>query len=141
RRDPPRRRAQAGRRALALPVPGTHTLAPRHDPVRGSARHSLDCSAGGCAGVLMSDAMSFPTRVVFGAGSLRELPAELARVGAHRPLLVVDRGIVGAGLLRRLTDVLESAGIAFVAFERDVSNPVEENVREGVEAYKRRGCD
>lgn len=89
----------------------------------------------------MSDAMSFPTRVVFGAGSLRELPAELARVGAHRPLLVVDRGIVGAGLLRRLTDVLESAGIAFAIFERVDSNPVEKNVREGVEVYRSRGCD
>lgn len=89
----------------------------------------------------MFDAMSFPTRVVFGAGSLNRLPAELARVGAHRPLLVVDRGVVGAGLLRRLTDVLESAGVPFAVFERVDSNPVEKNVWEGVEAYKSRGCD
>lgn len=89
----------------------------------------------------MFDTMSFPTRVVFGAGSLAQLPAELARIGATRPLLVVDRGVVGAGLLRRMTDVLDAAGVAYVSFERVDSNPGEKNVWEGVEAFRSKGCD
>lgn len=89
----------------------------------------------------MFSAMSFPTRVVFGTGCLREVPAELARVGAQRPLVVTDRGVVGAGLVRRLADVLENAGIRSVVFERVDPNPVEKNVWDGVEAYKAAGCD
>jgi alcohol dehydrogenase class IV len=86
-------------------------------------------------------AMSFPTRVVFGAGCVKELPAELERVGAQRPLLVVDRGIVGAGIARRVTEVLENAGVRYQVFERVDPNPVEKNVWDGVEAYKSAGCD
>lgn len=85
--------------------------------------------------------MSFPTRIVFGAGCLKELPAEIERVGAQRPLIVVDRGIVGAGIARRATDVLENAGIRYQVFERVDPNPVEKNVWDGVEAYKSAGCD
>ncbi len=36
---------------------------------------------------------SFPTRTLYGAGSLRELPAHLARLGIHRPLVVTDPGL------------------------------------------------
>ena len=89
----------------------------------------------------MSHVMSFPTRVVFGAGSVRELPAELQNVGAQRPLLVVDRGVVGAGIARRVSEVLENAGARYQLFERVDSNPVERNVWDGVEAYKSAGCD
>jgi alcohol dehydrogenase class IV len=89
----------------------------------------------------MFSSMSFPTRVVFGAGCIRELPGELERAGAQRPLIVVDRGIVGAGIARRVTEVLENAGVRYQVFERVDPNPVEKNVWEGVEAYKSAGCD
>ncbi len=89
----------------------------------------------------MFSAMSFPTRVVFGAGCARTLPAELERVGAQRPLVVVDRGIVGAGIARKITDILENAGVRYQVFEKVDPNPVEKNVWDGVEAYKAAGCD
>jgi alcohol dehydrogenase class IV len=89
----------------------------------------------------MFHAMSFPTRVVFGAGCVRELPAELMRAGAQRPLVVTDRGVIGAGILRRVTDVLDEAGVRHAVFERVDQNPVEKNVWDGVEAFKATGCD
>lgn len=89
----------------------------------------------------MFPAMSFPTRVVFGAGCVRQLPSELQRVGAQRPLVVVDRGVIGAGIARRVTDVLENAGVRYQVFERVDSNPVERNVWDGVEAFRAAGCD
>jgi len=89
----------------------------------------------------MSYVMNFPTRVVVGAGCIRELPGELHRAGAIRPLLVADRGLVGAGLVRRVASVLEQAGLRFQLFERVDSNPVERNVWDGVEAFRSAGCD
>ena len=41
---------------------------------------------------------SFPTRIVFGAGAIRELGGEAKRLGIERPLLVTDRGIVQCGI-------------------------------------------
>jgi alcohol dehydrogenase class IV len=89
----------------------------------------------------MSHVMSFPTRVVFGEGCVRELPTELRSAGAQRPLVVADRGVVGAGIVRRVTEVLENAGMRFAVFDRVDSNPVERNVWDGVEAFKAAGCD
>lgn len=89
----------------------------------------------------MSHVMSFPTRVVFGAGCVRELSTELQNVRAQRPLLVADRGVVGAGIVRKVTEVLESAGLRYQVFDRVDSNPVEKNVWDGVEAFKSAGCD
>lgn len=89
----------------------------------------------------MFPTMSFPTHVVFGAGCLSELPSELRKVGAQRPLVVVDRGIIGAGLVRRLADILDQSGVDHVVFERVDSNPTEKNVWDGVEAYRSAGCD
>ena len=63
----------------------------------------------------MPSVMSFPTRIVFGRGAIRELPAELKRAGASRPLLVTDRGILQVGLLRFVTPLLERSAIAFGA--------------------------
>jgi alcohol dehydrogenase class IV len=54
---------------------------------------------------------------------------------------VVDRGIVGAGIARRVSDVLENAGVRYQVFERVDPNPIEKNVWDGVEAYKSAGCD
>ncbi len=89
----------------------------------------------------MSHVMSFPTRVVFGAGCVRELPVELQNAGAKRPLIVADRGVVGAGIVRRVTEVLDAAGLRYALFDRVDSNPVEKNVWDGVEAFRSAGCD
>ena len=42
---------------------------------------------------------SFPTRVLFGAGSVALAGEELKRLGANRVLVVTDGGIVASGLL------------------------------------------
>ena len=36
--------------------------------------------------------MSWPTRVVFGAGALKRLPAQVERLKMKRPLVVTDQG-------------------------------------------------
>ena len=64
----------------------------------------------------MASVMSFPTRIVYGRGAIKELPNELKRVSASRPLLVTDRGILQAGLLRFITPLLEQAGIRAQVF-------------------------
>jgi alcohol dehydrogenase class IV len=85
--------------------------------------------------------MSFPTRVVFGAGALQRLPAQVARLGMKHPLVVTDVGVVKAGLLERVGQVLKEAGIAFDVFDGVTPNPTEADVDAGLAAYRRHGCD
>ena len=89
----------------------------------------------------MISEFSFPTRIVFGNGSLREVPNHLARLGAKRPLVVADAGIARSGLLARLTAVLEAAKVTFAVFDRVEPDPTEVDVEEGLRAYRDAACD
>ena len=89
----------------------------------------------------MANAMSFPTRIVHGQGAIRELPAELKRAGATRVLLVTDKGILQAGLLRFVTPLLEQAGIKSALFSDFAANPTDQDAIRGVEAYRAAHAD
>lgn len=89
----------------------------------------------------MASVMSFPTRIVYGKGSIAELPNELKRAGAKRPLLVTDRGILQAGLLRFVTPLLEQAGIRAEVFSSFEANPTDADAIRGVEAYRAAKAD
>ena len=84
---------------------------------------------------------SFPTRILFGEGALKELPDRVRGLGGSRVLLVVDPGVVAAGLAARVESVLGAGGLTFVTFDRVAPNPVEDSVHEGVERYREKRCD
>jgi 4-hydroxybutyrate dehydrogenase len=85
--------------------------------------------------------MSYPTRVVLGAGALQRVAAHVQRLGMQRPLVVTDAGVVKAGLAPRLYAALEQGGIAFSKFERVEPNPTERDVFGGLDAYRNGKCD
>ena len=89
----------------------------------------------------MASVMSFPTRIVFGKGAIKELPNELKRAGATKPLLVTDKGILQAGLLRFVAPLLEQAGIKAPIFTDFAANPTDGDALKGVEAYRAAGAD
>ncbi len=85
--------------------------------------------------------LSWPTRIVVGAGALKHLPDEVRRLGLQRPLVVTDAGVAKAGLLDRVLAVLGEAGIVHVLFDRVKPDPTEPDVFAGLEAYRTGGCD
>jgi len=85
--------------------------------------------------------MSWPTRIVLGAGALKLLPDEVKRLEMRRPLLVTDVGVLKAGLADRVMAVLGEAGIVHVLFDRVTPDPTERDVFAGLEAYRSGGCD
>jgi 4-hydroxybutyrate dehydrogenase len=85
--------------------------------------------------------LSWPTRIVLGAGAIARLPDEVRRLGMHRPLLVTDLGVVKAGLADTVIGVLSEAGIVHVLFDHVTPDPVEKDVFAGLEAYRTGDCD
>jgi alcohol dehydrogenase class IV len=85
--------------------------------------------------------MSWPTRIVLGAGALARLGEEVARLGVKRPLVVTDPGVVRAGIAARVHAVLAGAGLRFARFEDVQANPTDRDAAQGVAAFRAGDCD
>lgn len=80
---------------------------------------------------------TFPCRILFGMGAVRQLAGELSRLGVTRPLVVTDPGLVAVGLVERVTAALEGA----VFFDAVHANPTEGDCLAALERYREHGCD
>jgi alcohol dehydrogenase class IV len=81
---------------------------------------------------------TFPNRIVFGAGAVGCLPAELGRLGVVRPLIVTDPGLMALGLVDRL---IAQLGPGAVVHSDVHANPTEADVLGGLALYREAGCD
>jgi choline dehydrogenase len=78
-----------------------------------------------------------PTRIVHGPGAIRRLGELVRELGVERPLLVTDKGVVGAGLADRALEHVDGA----VVFDDVKANPDIELVGRASAAYRAEGCD
>src|SRR5258708_12710349 len=79
---------------------------------------------------------SFPTTIVFGIGAVSTVAEQVRRIGARRALVVCDPGVVKVGIAERVRALLEGSGVAASVFDHVDPNPVEQNVLDGVAAYR-----
>jgi 4-hydroxybutyrate dehydrogenase len=79
---------------------------------------------------------SFPTRILFGAGSVERTGSEAKQLGASRALLVADKGVVKAGIIEPVERALKAAGLETALFDDVLPNPIEKNVHDGVQAFR-----
>jgi alcohol dehydrogenase class IV len=86
----------------------------------------------------MLSTFAFPTRIVFGEGSLDSVPAELVRARCLRPLIVTDAGLLKTDAFSSLRSVL---GESFAVFPDVHPNPIEADVAGAADAYRAAGCD
>ncbi len=83
----------------------------------------------------------FPTRILFGEGTLGELPAALSAMGWSRPLLITDRGLTRTSIPARLERLLADAGIAYATFAEVDPNPSDAQVEAGTVAFRDHRAD
>ena len=83
-----------------------------------------------------------PTRLLFGAGTLKEL-ATTPFLPGRKALIVI--GAAGAmrkhGYLDTVVKLLTANKVESVVFDKILANPVEENVMDGAAAARDNGCD
>src|SRR5512146_2216338 len=83
-----------------------------------------------------------PTVTLMGIGAHKELGSRIRTLGAKKPLIVTDKGITKAGLTQQIADLVrKDAGVEPVIFDETVPNPTDTNVHDGVDVYKKNGCD
>ncbi len=83
-----------------------------------------------------------PTRILFGAGKLKEL-ATTRYLPGKKALIVISSGgsMKKQGYLDRVTGYLAERGIQSVVFDKILPNPIAQHVGEGAALAKREGCD
>ncbi|HEX3987991.1 MAG TPA: iron-containing alcohol dehydrogenase [Verrucomicrobiae bacterium] len=86
----------------------------------------------------MASNFSFPTKIKFGAGVLRELPADLAALGLHRPLIVTDPGLLSTDAFKSLEAV---SGKGWAVYSGVHPNPTIEDVEAATAAFLQNKCD
>ncbi len=76
-----------------------------------------------------------------GKGAINAIPDEIKARGFKKVLVASDPDLVKFGVSKKVTDVLEAAGIDYAMFSEIKPNPTIENVQAGVEAFKEAGAD
>lgn len=79
--------------------------------------------------------------IVFGQHALLELGHSAARLGARRPFLLTDPGVVEAGWPHRACEQLRSAGLQPVVWSELTPNPKDFEVQAAYEEYVASGAD
>jgi alcohol dehydrogenase class IV len=79
-----------------------------------------------------------PTRLIHGPGSIRRLPETLP--DGEKVLVVTDPGLRQAGVVDRVTAVLDEANISFSVYDGVVGNPAARSVHAGHRQYEKEKC-
>lgn len=87
----------------------------------------------------MLSTFSFPTTTLFGVGARGELRERLARLGAKRPLIVTDAGLLKTNAFALLDASLQGTEAAIFSNVRP--NPTEEDVEGSFNSYRDNHCD
>ena len=84
---------------------------------------------------------NYPTLVRFGIGRIRELPDSCRALGMTRPLLVTDPALAALPMIAAAIEANKAAGLPTGLFSALQPNPVEQNVSDGVAAFRAGGHD
>ena len=76
-----------------------------------------------------------------GAGAISAIPDEIKNRGFQKAFVASDPDLIKFGVTKKVTDVLDAAGIAYTLFSDIKPNPTIENVQAGVTAFKDCGAD
>ena len=82
-----------------------------------------------------------PTKIVYGPDAVLKLPEEVRKIHGKKPLVVTDPGIRKAGIDKKVTSLLEEAGIEYVLFFAVEPNPKDVNVEAGARVARENGTD
>ena len=76
-----------------------------------------------------------------GAGSVKAVAEEITARGFKKAFVASDPDLIKFGVSKKVTDVLDKAGIAYEMFSEIKPNPTIQNVQSGVAAFKASGAD
>ncbi|TYV61075.1 lactaldehyde reductase [Listeria monocytogenes] len=77
----------------------------------------------------------------FGKGAIQEIPAEINKRRFKKVIVVTDTALSSVGIVGKVTNLLNKAGIVYDLFDGVVPNPTIQNVTDGVKAAQQSEAD
>ena len=71
-----------------------------------------------------------------GKGAIKEIPGLVSAKGCKKAFIASDPDLVKFGVTKKVTDLLDEAGMAYEIYSDIKPNPTIDNVQSGVEAFK-----
>lgn len=82
-----------------------------------------------------------PSINIMGAGCLKELTAAVQDFGFKKALVVTDKFLVQSGVVKKVEEVLEAAGVTCSIYDDVLPNPTCKIVNDGLAALNKAKCD
>ncbi|MHC1681842.1 MAG: iron-containing alcohol dehydrogenase [Clostridiaceae bacterium] len=82
-----------------------------------------------------------PSINIMGAGCLKELTAAVQDFGFKKALVVTDKFLVQSGVVKKVEEVLEAAGVTCSIYDDVLPNPTCKIVNDGLAALNEAKCD
>lgn len=76
-----------------------------------------------------------------GSGAISAIPSEIQSRGFKKVFVASDPDLVKFGVSKKVTDIIEQAGIEYTLYSDIKPNPTIENVQHGVEEFKASGAE
>ena len=76
-----------------------------------------------------------------GKGAIEEIPGIAEREGFKKVFVCSDADLIEFGVTKKVTDLLDKAGIEYSIYSDIKPNPTIKNVQDGVKAFKEAGAD
>ena len=85
--------------------------------------------------------MIFNQTAYFGRGAIKEIPAVAKSHGFTKAFIVTDPILLKTGTVKKVTDVLDEAGLPYEVFDNVKPNPPVECIQDGVAKFAASGAD
>lgn len=82
-----------------------------------------------------------PTRIKFGEGVSATVADEIKAMGNKKPMIVTDKGLIAAGVVGKIEEVLKAGGVEYTIFDGIEPNPRDTTVQKAYEQAKADGND
>lgn len=82
-----------------------------------------------------------PAHSIIGKGCLSKIPDYIRKCGGTRAMVVTDEGLVKLGTVKKVTDILDQAGMPYHVFDKVQPNPTVSQVNTAFSFYNANRCD
>lgn len=89
---------------------------------------------------MSSISYNFPGAIHAGWGTSDKIATYVSELGEGKTFIVTDKGVINAGILKKITQNLDEAEVPHTIFDGVQPNPTDKNVYEGVTKYREENC-
>lgn len=82
-----------------------------------------------------------PSKIRYGIGMIRCLGEELRLLQAKKVMIITDKGLVNAGLVSKLIELVQAEGLNYIIYDDIEANPKDHNVESAAEVAREQAID